>query len=131
MRKLCIFVLFLCVLTTSVAFIHGREIMTPTRDVSINEVSAKEVRKAIMRACTLLTWVPKEKDKNTIRATILVRNKHTVVVDIPYTAKSYSIKYVNSVNMDAKPNGTIHKNYNNWVIRLADTINRELALSNL
>lgn len=131
MRKLSVFVLLLCVMTTSVAFINDRTIMTPTRDISIHEVSTKEVRAAIIKACTILTWAPKEQDKNTIRATIVVRGRHTVVVDIPYTADSYSIKYVHSINMDAKPNGTIHRSYNNWVVRLADTINQELLLSNL
>jgi len=131
MRKLCIFVLFICVMTTSFAFRFNQQIITPTRDISINEVSVQEVKTAIIRACALLKWVLKEKNKNTIRASILVRNKHTVVVDIPYTANAYSIKYVNSINMKAKPDGSIHPNYNNWVMKLADQINQELVLSSI
>lgn len=131
MRKLSIFVFFLCVMTTSFAFRFNHQIVTPTRDISVNEVSVKAVHTAIIRACVLLEWVPKEKNPNTIRASILVRNKHTVVVDIPYSANSYSIKYVNSINMKAKPDGTIHPNYNKWVTKLADQINQELVLGGI
>lgn len=47
-------------------------------------------------------WRVSEPASNTIEATIMVRNKHTVVVSIPYTATHYSINYKASTNMEYK-----------------------------
>lgn len=131
MRKLVFMVLLTCVMATGLACRPSNMLITPEQDITSYKVSAEKVRAAIVKACTSLTWRIKDKDANTITATIVVRNKHTVVVDIPYTATSYSINYVRSTNMEATSNGRIHPNYNNWVIRLSKTIDQQLALANM
>ena len=137
MRKAVLLVFFSCLMVTGFACRPVNYVVntsnystTVTRDISLYEATTKEVRSAITKACVSLTWKPKDKGSDTIRAVIQVRH-HTVIVDIAYTTKSYSIKYVSSINMDATPEGKIHPNYNNWVVRLADTIDRELTLQNL
>ncbi|MCL1985623.1 MAG: hypothetical protein FWG59_04165 [Betaproteobacteria bacterium] len=91
----------------------------------------QDMRDAILKGCADKNWRAVETDANTIEATNIVRNKHTVVVSIPYTAKSYSINYKSSSNMGykAKSDGTfsIHPNYNNWVNNLDKAIRANIA----
>ena len=55
----------------------------------------------------------------------LALRQHTAVIDIEHDAKSYSIKYRDSTNLDAR-DGMIHKNYNNWVQNLDKGIRAQL-----
>jgi hypothetical protein len=50
------------------------------------------------------------------------------VVDIFYTATTYSIQYRSSINLD-ESGGQIHKNYNGWISNLVKGINTQTALS--
>lgn len=86
-----------------------------------------EVRAAIVRASASLGWQIKVEGPNLLVATITLR-AHSAVVEIPYSANSYSIKYRSSVNLDEK-GGTIHKNYNGWIQNLTKGINTQLSLS--
>jgi hypothetical protein len=57
-------------------------------------------------------------------ATLDLRTHHAVV-EIAYNAKSYSIAYKesNNLNYDGK---SIHRNYNGWIHNLQNAINVEL-----
>ncbi len=69
-------------------------------------------------------WMPVDKGEGNIIATLDLRS-HQAVVDIKFTRDYYSITYVSSKNLEY--DGTnIHKNYNNWVIRLNREINKNL-----
>ncbi|HSU76828.1 MAG TPA: hypothetical protein VLI89_07140 [Burkholderiales bacterium] len=64
-----------------------------------------------------------------MRATYHVR-QHTIVVDIGYSAKAYSIRYAGSDNMkysDANGKKTIHPFYNTWVDEFKSGISAELS----
>ena len=105
-------------------------VITP---VNKKPLSAEQVRQAIAQAARKNKWIitetANEKAGGQIEASLLVRNKHTAVVEIPYTAEKYSILYKNSVNMNyASCNNTryIHRNYNVWVNRLQSAIAAEL-----
>ncbi|MDR2695342.1 MAG: hypothetical protein LBC79_03060 [Deltaproteobacteria bacterium] len=93
--------------------------------------TAKDMRAAIFNGCAEKNWRAIDVDANTIEATIVVRNKHTVVVSIPYTAASYSINYKSSTNMayKSRSDGTfsINRSYNNWVRNLDEAIQRQVA----
>ena len=52
--------------------------------------------------------------------------KHTAVVEIPYSARSYSILYKSSANLD-EGDGQIHNNYNGWIKNLAKGIDAQLV----
>ncbi len=104
----------------------------PAAEASKN-ISEKKMHDSIVKGCADAGWRVSESAPNTIEATIMVRNKHTVVVSIPYTATHYSINYKASTNMEykAKSNGTasIHPNYNKWVGILDQSIRRNVASS--
>ena len=96
-------------------------------------ITEKQMHDAIVKACADTGWRASDAAPNTVEATIMVRNKHTVVVSIPYTATHYSINYKASTNMEYKAksngNGSIHPNYNNWVSRLDKAIRQNVASS--
>jgi len=48
------------------------------------------------------------------------------VVDIPYSATNYSIKFKGGENLNAA-DGSIHKNYNGWVQNLDRAIRTEMS----
>lgn len=89
---------------------------------------AEQVRSAIMRAGAALGWVIKDNGPNALVGTLNLR-KHTAVVDIPYSATSYSITYRSSINLNEK-DGKIHKNYNGWIQNLSNGIDVQLKLAN-
>lgn len=87
-------------------------------------VTQAEVKNAIMRAGSRLGWRMSDTKPGLITAQLLKR-KHSVVVEIPYTTKSYSINYKDSTEMQYD-GANIHKYYNNWVRNLDQRIALEL-----
>jgi hypothetical protein len=65
-------------------------------------------------------------------AQVIVRGKHTLVVDIAYTTTSYDITYKSSDNLDyqRRRNGSevIHRNANSWMSNIQNDIAAQLAL---
>lgn len=105
----------------------------PIADVGTTTVSSitssartrDQVRDAITRAGTGLGWIIKEESPGILVGTLKLRD-HTAVVEIPYSATSYSIKYRSSINLNEK-SGNIHKNYNSWVQNLDRAIRVQLS----
>jgi hypothetical protein len=89
-------------------------------------MSQDQVRAAIVRAGSALGWQMKDEGPNKLVGTLMLRT-HQAVVDIPYSATNYSIKYRSSVNLD-EGGGNIHKNYNGWIQNLNRGINTQLGL---
>lgn len=98
----------------------------PVSNASGKPLSSDEVRKAIVRAGTALGWQMNANAPGKIVGTLNVRSKHTAVVEIPYSPRSYSIIYKSSVNLNEE-DGQIHNNYNGWVKNLARSIDANLA----
>jgi hypothetical protein len=93
--------------------------------------SADEVSAAITRAGQTIRypWTVTAGGPGQLVATTLVREKHTVVVDIKYSSTSYSVTYRDSQNMNYKVSKgvpKIHPFYNDWVDELIAAINAEL-----
>ena len=87
--------------------------------------SAKDIKKAIIRAGAGLGWNMKAKKSGHIIGTLYLR-EHVAIVDIKYSNKSYSITYKSSENLNY--DGTnIHKNYNGWVTNLNRQIQAQLT----
>lgn len=63
-------------------------------------------------------------------ATLTIR-KHVAAADIRFDTATYSITYRESVNLNAKPDGTIHRNYNKWIRNLDTDIQRALTTLSL
>jgi hypothetical protein len=138
--------------------VHAREsvpvvnhIDVPVMTGSGKPVTADQVRDAIIKGAANKEWqVTRSPNSDLLSAKIVVRNKHTVVVSIPYSAERFSIKYESSINMNYKlsdgpsapnvgyaqynnpaqgiPAGTplIHPGYNSWVNYLLISIKDEL-----
>lgn len=111
-----------------------------------------QVRDAIINAAGAKNWeVTRSANQSSLTATLNVRGKHSVAVSIPYSADKFSVKYLNSVNMNyrlsdvtvienssdltkvntpapATGPGTplIHPSYNRWVQDLMRGIQFEL-----
>ena len=96
-------------------------------------ISDKQMHDAIVKACADTGWRATDVAPNTVEATIMVRNKHTVVVSIPYTATHYNINYKSSINMEYKTksdgSSSIHPNYNKWVGILDKSIRQNVVSS--
>lgn len=87
--------------------------------------SSATVGKVIKQAAFARGWNAKTVRPGLIKATLMKRT-HSITVKIPYSAKSYSILYDGSINMNAN-GGMIHHNYNRWVSYLNQRIRRTLA----
>jgi hypothetical protein len=85
-----------------------------------------EVQTAILRAGTQLGWQMQAVSPGRISGQIALRT-HTAVVDIEHDAKSYSIKYRDSTNLDAR-DGMIHRNYNGWIQNLEKAIRTQTSI---
>jgi hypothetical protein len=99
----------------------------PANSASGKPLSRDQVRTAIVRAGASLGWQMKDESPNMLVGSIMLRN-HTAVVEIPYSANNYSVKYRSSTNLN-EANGNIHKNYNGWIQNLTRGINAQLSAS--
>ena len=89
----------------------------------------------IKRAGASLGWVMEEQQPGLMRGTLNLRT-HQAVVDIPYDARRFSIRYVSSTDLNysgnvasQKYNGPmIHPNYNGWIENLEHKISAESAV---
>jgi len=104
-------------------------------------IPTDQVKKAIQDAALRKGWTLSNDTGDKMTATLVVRNKHTVVVEIAYSADRYSIAYRDSVNMNyhseahydsrmPRPSSAtgpvIHPAYNTWVQELKEAIRGEL-----
>jgi hypothetical protein len=83
-----------------------------------------EVGRAIQRSGVALGWQMVQTKPGNFVGTLNLR-KHAAVVDINYSAKSYSINYKDSTELNY--DGTnIHPNYNGWIQNLDKGIRAQL-----
>lgn len=91
-------------------------------------MSINKIERAIRNGAGRKGWDARKIRNGLIVATILVRNKYFVAVNINYNAYGYKISYKNSRNMKYNPaDNSIHPSYNKWVRLLQDNINYELS----
>lgn len=84
-----------------------------------------EVKTAIINGCRRKGWTPVLDGEDQVKCSINVR-VHYAEVLIPFSAKSFSIIYSDSRELDYNPKKErIHRNYNRWVANLAATIRQE------
>ena len=90
-------------------------------------VKKSEIAKAIQRGAARKGWRVKTVKDGLIEASILVRGKYFVAVNINYDSHGYKITYKKSRNLKYDPKTkTIHKSYNKWVKILSQNIDFEL-----
>ncbi len=123
---------------------NGDPILSPVeQSVDNTNLTLDKMKAAIKEAGIRRGWAVKEADiaqpapapakgkargkapaptRGQAQATLNVRS-HTVVVDVFYTANTFSIAYRDSINMEYDgAKGTIHPNYNKWIKTLAEEI---------
>lgn len=95
--------------------------------------SLDSVRDAIVRAAESLKWTVDSADPGALRASLVVRGKHTVRVQILWTTSVFSVRYDGSENMSywqpSAGRDYIHPNYNVWTGQLVAAIRKELEQS--
>ena len=96
-------------------------VLTPGKTVNMTQVTT-----AIMRAGSRLGWQMQPEGPGRLSGRINVRT-HSAVIDVQHDNKSYTIKYRDSVGLNAK-DGMIHRNYNSWIQNLDKNIRAELTL---
>ncbi|SRR6266446_2788272 len=92
-------------------------------------LSAEQVGKAINSALSARGWTAKA-EGNRIKATYS-RGSHSATINVTYSAKSYSILYLDSSNLNYskdKGAGTIHPTYNAWIKQLKTGIDTNLRM---
>lgn len=88
---------------------------------------SKPVEEAILLGLVDRGWTGRVVRPGIIHGSILVRGKHRAEVEIFYDVKKYSIVYKRSQNLDYNSEkGTIHRNYNRWVLNLQNSIDARL-----
>ena len=101
----------------------------------VGQASLPQRAEQIKRAGASLGWVMEERQPGLVRGTLNLRT-HQAVVDVPYDARRFSIRYVSSIDLNyggdaARQNGKgplIHSNYNGWVENLEHKISAESAI---
>lgn len=133
--KLFVLVLVMSSLIGCAASMKQKPIFTPELQVdsAYSAITEEDVKKVIAEACGERGWKIDVSEKGLIEASILVRNKHSAAVRIPYSAKNIRIEYKDSSNLlyEVKESPVIHRNYNRWVNNLLhDITNKLTAISN-
>ena len=108
-----------CARTAPIYSVSGAPVVVS----SVNHNST-DVKNAILRAGSSLSWQMREIEPGHIVGTLNIR-RHTAEVDIYYDAETYSISYRNSSNLDYD-GANIHSNYNGWVQNLDNAIKNQL-----
>ncbi len=91
--------------------------------------SLEDINKAVAVAATIKHWTLSNATPGHATASLVVRDKHTVVVDIVYTEKALSMRYKDSTNMhyqNRDGDEYIHRKYNKWTSAFLDAINKEI-----
>ena len=105
--------------------------MVTFQDIAFSDgrkLSLEQVKRAVIRAASSKQWAASVKGNNTVRATY-TKGRHSAVVDVVFTQSSYSIRYVDSNDLnysDKDGKATIHPAYNKAVTALRQSIDAQL-----
>lgn len=139
MKKLVLLVLTLTAFMAPAAHASATPILNvdrqPVARADGKPVTEEQVKEAILRAGALRGWIITPDRDGHMVGNINVRNKHSAKIDISYDAGGFSIKYLDSTNLDFRKGDdgkdVIHKNYNRWINNLRqDAVNAVRALLN-
>lgn len=104
----------------TVPTVHAAELISLPQGKWGCELGAEKLLQGINAGLISKGWVITNKDtKGKIVAQVIVRDKHTLVVDIAYTSETFQITYKSSNNLNysvsAQGAAVIHKNANRWL----------------
>ena len=90
------------------------------------QLTSDQVRDSIIKAGVGLGWVMTPVSPGLISGRLALRD-HVAIVEIRYSAATYSITYKDSTNLNYR-DGQIHQNYNGWIENLDRDIRANLLL---
>ncbi len=93
----------------------------------VQTMSLSEISKAIETAAAAREWIVTKREPGLLELTYSVR-VHEAVVRVTFDQSSYSIDYVDSVQLRYN-GGLIHRNYNRWVANLELDIRTNLQMA--
>ena len=116
----------------AVATVHAAALANIPKSEWGCELSDEKVLQGINAGLIAKEWAMTDREtKGQVVAKIVVRSKHTLIVDIAYTNKAFDITYRSSDNLNYKvrDDGTteIHKNVNKWMETLRKHIAKQLS----
>jgi hypothetical protein len=111
-----------CVTSEPIQNVTSASIIAPPG----RNLSMRDVATAIERAGKSLGWQLDADGPGLFTGRLALRS-HLAVVEIEHDTRSYSIRYRDSRNLDAKE-GEIHKAYNEWVEKLDQAIRAQLQM---
>lgn len=104
-------------------------LIEPARvELSADNPDAERVKNAIIKGGAVHGWKVIDEKPDQLTLQLLVRNKHTVVINAAYDSRGYRFSYVSSNNMDYFPRNKkpyIHSSYNRWLGLFAQSITLE------
>lgn len=123
----------LVILFAALIALAGCRGTVPVHDISDTTVtgvggerpSAEQMEHAIRSAGAALGWRMEEAEPGLLEGRLHLRD-HVAVVEIPYAAGEYSIRYKDSANLNYE-DGNIHPNYNNWIQNLDNQIRAQVS----
>lgn len=135
MRKLFFVVLTSACLASTAAYARSPESIVNHENIAIvtakgKASTAEQVRQAFVLGGVKRGWRFEDAGANQLTGTLVVRDKHTVVITVNYSPERYSIHYKDSTNMkygQSDGQAVIHPFYNKWVQNLMQDVNVELA----
>ncbi len=93
------------------------------------KLTLEQVQRAVVRAASSRKWTASAPKPNVVRARY-TKGRHTAVVDVVFTTKSYSIKYVDSTDLNySEAERSIHPAYNKAVNELRQGIDAQLRIA--
>ena len=140
-KSLCalvVFFLLACLTVTPV--LNAQAVVPPASSTAVStgiadvtydlpvEVAVPNLQNVLQLAATQRGWATKVLEPGKVRCDIDVRGKHQLTVDVLLESKKITVRYVSSKNLKYDPaKGTIHRNYYNWLKKLADDTKKTLA----
>lgn len=89
-------------------------------------LTIEDVRKAIRTAGERLGWRMEDVRPGEMVGTLTMSQRHLAVVSIDYDTSQFSIRYKDS-KLLKQDGSTIHKNYNDWIMKLEAAIKQEVG----
>lgn len=96
-------------------------------------LTVADVKAAILAGASDLGWVVMQESPGSVRLK-LDRGKYSIVVDIPFDAKTYGLKYVSSEGLRYKENRngrSIHSTYQRLTTNLMQAIDGKLSVAQM
>lgn len=122
---ICIFLL-----TLSVSACNTTIPLQPIYTDPINyKLSSSQMQQAILEAGMGRGWLMTPTKTGEISAELNIRT-HKLTTLVKYDANSFSVNYVNSVNLNAE-DGKIHRQYANWVNNLRQDIKIKMNMASI